>query len=102
MTAPADDVLSVFIELGAALVGLAALSRLANRWKFSVIPLYIVAGLAFGNGGILPFKLSENFIHIGGEIGVVLLLFMLGLEYSGEELAENLRMDCRWVSLILL
>ncbi len=91
MRASANDISLVFIELGAAVVGLATLSRLASRLSFSAIPLYIIAGLAFGNGGLLPFSLSEGFIHIGGEIGVVLLLFMLGLEYSSEELTKNLR-----------
>jgi CPA2 family monovalent cation:H+ antiporter-2 len=81
----------VFIELGLAFVGLAALARLANRWGFSAIPLYLLAGLAFGNGGLAPLKLTENFIHIGAEIGVLLLLFMLGLEYSGDQLKANLR-----------
>jgi CPA2 family monovalent cation:H+ antiporter-2 len=54
-------------------------------------PLYLIAGLAFGNGALLPLGLSEDFIHIGGEIGVLLLLFMLGLEYTGDELSHNLR-----------
>ena len=81
----------VFIELGAAIAGLAILARLASRWGFSAIPLYLLAGLAFGNGGLAPLNLSASFIHIGAEIGVVLLLFMLGLEYTSEELRENLR-----------
>jgi CPA2 family monovalent cation:H+ antiporter-2 len=85
------DVSHVFIELGLAVVGLAVLARLANRWGFSAIPLYLLAGLAFGNGGLAPLKLTENFIHIGAEIGVLLLLFMLGLEYSGDELKADLR-----------
>lgn len=81
----------IFIELGAAIIGLALLTRLASRWGFSSIPLYLLAGLAFGNGGILPLRFSEEFVHIGAEIGVILLLFMLGLEYSGEELSANLK-----------
>jgi len=85
------DFSHVFIELDPAVVGLAVLARLANRWGFSAIPLYLLAGLAFGNGGLAPLKLTENFIHIGAEIGVLLLLFMLGLEYSGDELKANLR-----------
>ena len=85
------DIASVFIEIGAAVVGLAILSRIASRWGFSSIPLYLLAGLAFGNGGILPLAVSENFTHIGAEIGVILLLFMLGLEYTGEQLKNNLR-----------
>jgi len=85
------DFSRLFIELGLAVVGLAVLARLANRWGFSAIPLYLLAGLAFGNGGLAPLRLTENFIHIGAEIGVLLLLFMLGLEYSGDELKANLR-----------
>src|SRR5437899_10506480 len=85
------DFSHVFIEFDLAVVGLAVLARLANRWGFSAIPLYLLAGLAFGNGGLAPLKLTENFIHIGAEIGVLLLLFMLGLEYSGDELKANLR-----------
>jgi len=81
----------VFIELGAAIVGLALLGRLASRIGFSSIPLYLLLGLAFGNGGLAPLKMSEEFIHVGAEIGVLLLLFMLGLEYTGEELKHHLR-----------
>ena len=88
---PAHDVSFVFIELGAVVVGLAVLARLASRFGFSAIPLYLLAGLALGNGGIFPLDLSKSFIQLGAEIGVLLLLFMLGLEYSGEELKDNLR-----------
>ncbi len=80
-----------FIELGCAVIGLAVLARIAGRWGISAIPLYLLAGLAFGNGGIAPLKVSEHFIHGGSEIGVLLLLFMLGLEYSGEQLKASLR-----------
>src|SRR6266513_334773 len=89
---PADhDASHIFIELGAVIVGLAILARLANRLGFSAIPLYLLAGLAFGNGGLAPLDVSQSFIRIGAEIGVLLLLFMLGLEYTGEELKQNLR-----------
>lgn len=81
----------LFIELGAAIVGLAILARLASRFGFSTIPLYLLAGLAFGNGGLAPLNLSQEFIHVGAEIGVLLLLFMLGLEYTGEQLKHHLR-----------
>ena len=39
----------------------------------------------------MPLVTAEEFISVGAEIGVVLLLFMLGLEYSAEELGRNLR-----------
>lgn len=41
-----SDVSRIFIELGAAIVGLAILGRLASRWGFSAIPLYLLAGLS--------------------------------------------------------
>jgi CPA2 family monovalent cation:H+ antiporter-2 len=82
----------LFIELGLAILGLALLARLASRWGFSAIPLYLLAGLAFGRGGLAPLRLSESFVRTGAEIGVLLLLFMLGLEYTGGELKESLRL----------
>jgi CPA2 family monovalent cation:H+ antiporter-2 len=79
-----------FIELGGAIIGLAILARVANRWGFSAVPLYLLAGLAFGNGGLAPLNFSHAFVQSGAELGVLLLLFMLGLEYSGDELSHNL------------
>src|SRR5258708_38739404 len=91
MVSQAHDVSQVFIELGVVIVGLALLARFANRLGFSAIPLYLLAGLAFGNGGLVPLNVSEDFTHIGAEIGVLLLLFMLGLEYTGDDLKKNLQ-----------
>ena len=91
MVSQAHDVSQVFIEVGAVAAGLAVLARFASRIGFSAIPLYLLAGLAFGNGGIAPLQISQGFIHVGAEIGVLLLLFMLGLEYTGEELRHHLR-----------
>lgn len=91
MNEPAQQVSSLFIELGLAIVGLAILARVANRFGFSSIPLYLIAGLSFGKGGIAPLHLSEGFIEVGAEVGVLLLLFMLGLEYTGDELKNNLQ-----------
>jgi CPA2 family monovalent cation:H+ antiporter-2 len=85
------DLSLLFIELGIAVLGLALLSRLASRWSISAIPLYLVVGLVFGNGGVLPLQFSGEFVRVGSEIGVVLLLFMLGLEYPGDMLAKALR-----------
>lgn len=91
MAAPVHDVSQILLELGGAIVGLAVLARLAARFGFSAIPLYLLAGLAFGNGGLAPLNVSQSFIHTGAEIGVLLLLFMLGVEYTGDELKHNLR-----------
>jgi CPA2 family monovalent cation:H+ antiporter-2 len=91
MDSSAPDLSRVLIELGLIVIGLAILARIASRWGFSAIPLYLLAGLAFGKGGLAPLNLSAGFTHIGAEIGVLLLLFMLGLEYTGAELVANLR-----------
>jgi CPA2 family monovalent cation:H+ antiporter-2 len=81
----------LLIEVGALLFALGMLSRIGRRFGLSPIPLYLLAGLAFGHGGLLPLHASEEFIEIGAEIGVILLLLMLGLEYSAGELVGNLR-----------
>ena len=69
------------IELGGVVLLLAVLARLAQRLGFSPIPLYLLAGLAFGQGGVIPLVTADEFIEAGAEIGLILLLFSLGLEY---------------------
>ncbi|WP_405801289.1 cation:proton antiporter [Streptomyces sp. NBC_01506] len=85
------DTTALLIELGAVILGLGLLGRLAGRVGFSPIPLYLLAGLAFGHGGLIPMAASEEFIATGAEIGVILLLLLLGLEYSASELVTNLK-----------
>lgn len=91
MDSTTHDLSRVLIELGLIVVSLAILARIASRWGFSAIPLYLLAGLAFGRGGLAPLNFSAGFTHIGAEFGVLLLLFMLGLQYTGHELVTNLR-----------
>ncbi|MEX2538545.1 MAG: cation:proton antiporter [Actinomycetota bacterium] len=79
------------IELGAVLIGLAVLARFAGILRIPTIPLYLLAGLAFGRGGLFPLVTTTDFIEIGAEIGLILLLFSLGLEYSARELVTTLR-----------
>ncbi|AEM87294.1 cation:proton antiporter [Streptomyces violaceusniger] len=83
------------IEFGAVILGLGLLGRLAGRLQFSPIPLYLLAGLAFGEGGLLPLGTSEEFVATGAEIGVILLLLMLGLEYTASDLVSNLKTQYR-------
>ncbi|WP_431804723.1 cation:proton antiporter [Microbacterium sp. bgisy203] len=79
------------IEIGALLLGIALCARLAHRLGVSSIPFILVGGLALGEGGLIPVDHAEGFIAVGAEIGVILLLLMLGLEYSPRELVGNLR-----------
>lgn len=81
----------LLIELGAILFVLGVLGRVAKRLHIPVIPLYLLAGLAFGQGGVLSLSASHAFTQVAAEIGVILLLVMLGLEYSASELRSSLR-----------
>jgi CPA2 family monovalent cation:H+ antiporter-2 len=86
-----DEAALAFIEIGALILALALLSRFAGRFGISAIPLYLIAGLAMGEGGVVQLDVSVEFFEIAAEIGVLLLLFALGLEYSDSELRSGLR-----------
>jgi CPA2 family monovalent cation:H+ antiporter-2 len=79
------------IELGAVLLCLGVLGRLAGRFGLSPIPLYLVGGLFFGHGGFLELEGIARFSEVASEIGVVLLLLMLGLAYTATELVTGMR-----------
>ncbi len=81
----------LLIELGAVVLGLGVVGTLARRVGISPVPFYLLGGVAFGRGGLLPLATSDEFISVGAEIGIVLLLLTLGLEYSAAELVGELR-----------
>lgn len=91
LAAGSTETALAFLEVGAVVFGLGVLSRLAGRLGMTAVPLYLIAGLAFGEGGIRELDVSEDFVSLAAEIGVLLLLFTLGLEYSDEELRSGLR-----------
>lgn len=82
--------LAIF-EIGAVFVLLGVLSFLALRFKISNIPLFLLAGLSLGKGGLIPLELSEEFLNIGAEIGAILLLLVMGFEYSAKELTQTMK-----------
>jgi CPA2 family monovalent cation:H+ antiporter-2 len=86
-----DHGAQVLVELGTVVLILGVLARLAGRLGISPIPLYLLAGLALGEGGVLPLVTSDEFIEVGAELGVIFLLLMLGLEYSAEELVTGVK-----------
>ncbi|WP_394552756.1 cation:proton antiporter [Agromyces sp. MMS24-JH15] len=81
----------LLIEVGALLLGMSLLGRLASFIGVSPIPFYLLLGLAFGEGGLFPFDASEEFFQAGAEIGVILLLALIGLEYTADELLGGIR-----------
>lgn len=82
------------LEIGTVFVFLGALSWIAYRIKISSVPLFLVAGLLLGKGGVAPLDVSEQFLNVGAEIGAILLLLVLGLEYSASELLVSIKK--RW------
>ncbi|MCI0545023.1 MAG: cation:proton antiporter [Actinobacteria bacterium] len=86
---------ALLLELGAVVLVLGILARVAGRVGISPIPLYLLAGLALGEGGLVPVVTSEEFIEVGAELGVIFLLLMLGLEYSAGELVRGVRVVAR-------
>lgn len=86
-----DHVATLLLELGLLFLGLALLGLLARRLGLSPIPFVLLAALALGDGGLVQLDTSEPFIEVAAEIGVVLLLLTLGLEFSSAELVASLR-----------
>lgn len=82
---------ALLLELGVILTVLTVLGAAARRYGLSPIPLYLLAGLALGEGGIAPVPAAGPFVTTGASIGVVLLLLTLGLEFSVAEFATSLR-----------
>ncbi|MFP1625621.1 cation:proton antiporter [Streptomyces sp. 5K101] len=82
---------ALLLELGVILAVLSVLGTVARRFTLSPIPLYLLAGLAVGEGGIAPVPAAGEFVDTGAAIGVVLLLLALGLEFSLPEFAVSVR-----------
>jgi CPA2 family monovalent cation:H+ antiporter-2 len=95
LAAASSETALAFIEIGAVALALAVLARLAGRMGITAIPFYLLAGLAVGEGGLVPLDVSAEFISLVAEIGVLLLLLALGLEYDAEELRLGLRTGLR-------
>ncbi|MEK4029135.1 MULTISPECIES: cation:proton antiporter [Bacillaceae] len=83
------------LEVGTALVLVSIVAILANKLNFSIIPFLIVLGMVVGPHaptiGIidLTFIESNEIIQFLGRIGVLFLLFYLGLEFSVGKLMKS-------------
>ncbi len=61
--------------------------------KLSAIPVFIIAGVALGPGSWGPTVLeNSDGIAVLSELGIILLLFFLGLEFSLERLTQARRL----------
>ncbi|WP_254542948.1 cation:proton antiporter [Halomarina pelagica] len=81
------------LEIGAMFAVIALAGAGAHRLGVSVIPLYIVAGILVNDAVLgavgLPAIRDGEFVTIVAELGIVFLLFFLGLEFSIDRLIEG-------------
>jgi CPA2 family monovalent cation:H+ antiporter-2 len=93
LTAGATEVVDnlVLLEIGGVLLLLGTIAFIAARIALSAVPLFLALGLAFGQGGVAPLELSSQFLNTGAQIGAILLLLLMGLEYSAREISETFR-----------
>ena len=90
MSAPHSPA-ELLLEIGAILLVLGLIGGVARHYGFSPVSLYLLTGLALGDGGVWTLGAASEFLTLGAEIGLVLLLLTLGLEFSAEEFTNSLR-----------
>ena len=76
LAAVSGDAALVLVELGIAVIVMAAAARFATRFGLSPIPLYLIIGIAIGSGW-LPVEPEPVFVETGSLIGVVLTTLVL-------------------------
>ncbi len=81
MTAELTLLIELVTVLGTATVG----GYLANRWRQPVLLGYLLGGMVVGPQG-LGWVTGNGNVEVLAEIGVVLLLFTLGVEFSLKDL----------------
>ncbi|NHN32404.1 cation:proton antiporter [Paenibacillus agricola] len=85
----------MILEVGLAIALIAGAGLLSSRLRFSVIPFYILIGMAVGPHALelwhfdFRFIQSAPLIEFMGRIGVLFLLFYLGLEFSVGRLIKS-------------
>lgn len=90
-------------QLAIILVAVAVMSIVGVRLRISAIPLFILAGVLLGPSEPFPGWIEMSTpLFLLGEIGVILLLFYLGLEFSLERILQARRLVLTGGSVDLL
>jgi CPA2 family monovalent cation:H+ antiporter-2 len=84
---------TALLEVGVMFAAIGTVGALAAWADLSPIPLYILAGIAL-NGFVLgrvglPAVSAGEFVTVGAELGIVFLLFFLGLEFNIGRLRDD-------------
>ncbi|MEY3407014.1 MAG: hypothetical protein RL038_75, partial [Actinomycetota bacterium] len=83
------------LEIGAIFLLLGVIAFGAARLQISAVPFFLLIGLFFGTGGIVEINISGEYLDTTAAIGALLLLLLLGLEYSARELATSIKTHYR-------
>ncbi|GAA3172430.1 cation:proton antiporter [Streptomyces capillispiralis] len=83
--------IALLLELGIILTALSLIVAGARRFALTPVPLYLLAGLALGDGGIAPVPAAREFVDTGATLGLILLLLTLGLDFTAREFTASLR-----------
>jgi CPA2 family monovalent cation:H+ antiporter-2 len=84
---------TLLLEVGVMFAAIAAVSFLTSWVGLSPIPFYIGVGMlvnefVVGRVG-LPYVTESSFVTVGAELGIVFLLFFLGLEFNLDRLVAD-------------
>lgn len=86
---------TLILEIGIAVCLVASVGLISNKLRVSVIPFFILIGMILGEHapdlGVvdLQFKESRPYLDFMGRLGVLFLLFYLGLEFSVGRLVKS-------------
>lgn len=86
---------NMVFEVGVALMLIAIVSAIAGKFKLSIIPFLIIMGMAVGPHaptiGMFDFTFIESreLIDFLGRMGILFLLFYLGIEFSVKSLIKS-------------
>ncbi len=80
--------MGIYTQVAVCFAAIALSAVLAEKTRLFFAPFYILTGLLLGPGG-LNWVSNTEVISLLGEIGVVFLLFFLGLEFSLHNLLQQ-------------
>lgn len=81
----------VVAEIGGLFILLGLVARCATWLRFASAPLFLLVGVGFGEGGIVDLDFSQPFIVVCAEVGAILLLLFLGLEFSATTIVKQVK-----------
>ncbi|KAF5428954.1 monovalent cation:H+ antiporter-2, CPA2 family [Candidatus Methanophagaceae archaeon] len=86
--------MNFLLDLAIVMVSCLALGLASKYLKQASIPAYIIAGLLLGKSGLglISSEASYDFISWLGKIGVILLMFYIGMEFNYKGIKEPRRL----------